>query len=160
VLHKIRTESRQTGVGTIFLSVMLGYQVVWLGNKLPVAGQHPLMSVVIIFGLTVDLCLLMSGVGVFNGPKCVLTGSLDESRARGLRALVLVVGILGLVFGLFSWGILILITTQRGLFGVITMLYMSFSILALLMAATNYVVIRRLRPGTPPSPGLGSGTRW
>jgi hypothetical protein len=148
------------GIITIFLSVMLGFQVVWLGNKLPVAEHQPLMGAVIAFGLAVDLCLLIAGVAVLGGPKCVLTGSVDENRARGLRALVLAMGIMGRLFGLSSCGILAVITAQRGLFGLITGLYMSFSVITLIMAATNYFVIRRLRPTTPPGPAPGPGRRW
>jgi hypothetical protein len=130
------------GIITIFLSVMLGFQVVWIGNKLPVVGQHSMMAVVIVVAAAMDLCLLVIGIAVLGGPRCVSTGSLDENRARGLRALVSALGIMGLLCGLVSGAILVVITTQ---FGVLTGLYISFSIIALALIATNYYVIRRLR---------------
>jgi hypothetical protein len=155
VLQKIRAESRGMGIVTIFLSVMLGFQVVWIGNMLP-AAEHSMMAVVIVLAAATDACLLVIGIAVFGGPKCVSTGSLDENRARGLRALVSALGIMGLLSGLVSGVVLVVITTQ---FGVLTVLYLSFSLIALILVATNFYVIRRLRP-TKPGPAPGPGTRW
>lgn len=156
MLRKIRAESRGMGIISIFLSVMLGFQVVWIGNKLPVAEQHPMMAVVIVLAAAVDLCLLVIGIAVLGGPRCVSTGSLDENRARGLRALVSALGIMGLLCGLVSGAVLVVITTQ---FGVLTGLYLTFSVITLLVVATNYYVIRRLRP-TRPDLTPGPGRRW
>jgi hypothetical protein len=158
MVGKIRAESRPLGAISILLSVLLIFPVVWVGNQLP-ASEHPMMGFVIIAGLGTNLCLFLSGIGVLNGPKCVQSGYLDVNRAQRIRSLVLAMGLVGLVLSVFSDGLLALLTTDQGPFDVVTGLYMSFGVIMLIVAATNYYVIRRLR-ATTPGPTPGPGRRW
>jgi hypothetical protein len=154
-LHKIRVESKSMGTVTFTTCFTLCFCVMWMGSLLPIMTRTPLAEFVSITAVAANMCTLLAGACVQRGPAAVVTGYLDEYAARRLRRRVAALTIATGVLAAVSCGLLVLLTASRGLFGLMTVLFMLIPLLSVFLALTNNFVIRRLRPLPGPPPGGG-----